>query len=97
MDSKFTVEVTQFMMPDGRSKVITFDLPKKYEPKYQAMKDDGCRLEAEVLSDYRTVSFTVTSADADEDVELVENGPGTVNAVCRLLERGAWKNESQSA
>ncbi|MFH0982796.1 MAG: hypothetical protein V2A79_14830 [Planctomycetota bacterium] len=76
----------QYMRPDGRQVPIYVDLDSSFADQVQRIRDDGCRLEAEVLTT-GVVSFTIYDPSTEDDVacELVENGPGVLAAVERLI------------
>lgn len=90
MSKTFVAEVTQFLRPRGRQTLAHTDLPVECEANYQAMTAAGYRLEAEVLIN-GVVSVTVSSKDADIDMELHENGPGLQEAIARMINRKLWE------
>ena len=91
-----TVEVLQYVPPQGRTKWQSTDLEKDLETEYESMNKASCRLEAKVrLSEkgfFSEVSLTVFHRlkQEDIDIEVVENGPAVQKAIERLLERKIW-------
>lgn len=83
------IPFTQFLMPDGRQERVFIDRPDDIAANATIIFAAGYRLECEMLSDYRTCSFTVTNDDEDFDIEQAPNGPGVVDAVDRLINRAS--------
>lgn len=84
-----SIPFTQYLMPNGRRAEESIDRPADVEEKARAVIDAGYFFEMELLSDYRTVSFTVADREAgvDLEIELVKNGPEVPAGVDRLVER----------
>jgi hypothetical protein len=79
---------TQFLRPDGRQVPVTIDRPAPIEAQAAKLIAAGYRLECEHLQT-GDVSFTVTSKDCDEVIEVVANGPQVPAAVDRLVTKAA--------
>ena len=63
----YTIEVTQFLRPNGRKNLITAEFPIETQPLYESMTKAGCRLEAEVLMTDE-VSFSISNEEKAFDV-----------------------------
>ena len=59
MEDKFKADVIQYLMPNGREKHTFTYLPIQYQNLYNEMVECGNRFEAEMLSDYNTISITI--------------------------------------
>lgn len=92
-----SIPFTQYLMPDGRTQVVTVDRPPEIEQLARRLILLGLRFEMEMLSDYRTVSLTLCDPTGDEgepkdvDIELCKNGPGIPDAIDRLITRSAGR------
>lgn len=85
-----SIEFTQFLMPDGRRKRITIECPPQIEEKAEAIKNAGLDFECEVLRN-GMVSFTCTDDEADQFIELCNNGSGVPKTVEKLI-NNAYSN-----
>lgn len=82
------IEVTQFMMPNGTQVLQTIDVDDDCSTGYEAVKKAGCRLTAEMLSDYNTVSLCIEHPVAgDFDIAIIPNGPRVKKALEVMLAR----------
>lgn len=82
------IAFTQYMMPDGRPHTVHIDRPDEIAAKAEAIIAQGLRFECEMLSDYSTISLTITDPEnGDVDIEVVPNGPDIPLAVDRLITR----------
>jgi hypothetical protein len=82
------IPFTQYLMPDGRAKQVSIDRPDEIAAKAQQIIAKGYRFECEMLSDWQTISLTITDPDeGDVEIEVVENGPDVPLAVDRMIER----------
>lgn len=81
------IPFTQYLLPRGERQSVTIQRPPAVEAQARAVIAAGMRFEAEMLSDYRTVSLTVVGPDDAGDVAivLVSNGPGVPAAVDQLV------------
>lgn len=79
------IPFTQYLMPDGRPRRITIERPAEIEAKASEIIARGWTFEAEMLSDYATVSLTVSDGDCDVAIEVASNGPEIPNAIDRLV------------
>lgn len=82
-----TIPFTQYLLPRGERREGGFEVAADVFAKAQTIIDAGHRFEAEILTTGH-VSLTIHNVEAEEDVaiELVPNGPGVREAVCRLVE-----------
>jgi hypothetical protein len=95
MTEKYTVPMTQYLRPDGRTKGVETDLPNETLELFKDMIKCGCRFEVEEL---RTgeVSVTISTTDPyakDIDISVTENGPAVQAGMVAMLERKLWKGE----
>lgn len=92
MSTEFTVEVLQYLMPDGRTRPETTELPIAVKPLYNAMVASGHRFEAEMLSTGEvSVTIFCPASDEDVDIEVVPNGPEVQEALAKMLENRMWE------
>lgn len=84
-----TIPFTQFMLPDGREQKANFRVTN-HQAAAQAneMLESGrYRFECEVLT---TGQVSLSCADLEEEddiaIEVVENGPGVVDGVHRMIQ-----------
>lgn len=96
-----TIELVQYMRPDGRQKEIWVDdMPNDLAPLVRAIRESGCRLAAEVLTTDH-VSFTIECPEVEDDfdIEICSNGPKTKETLEAMIRRfsveklNAWKSE----
>lgn len=84
----FTARVIQFLLPDGRERENTVELPIAVEQAYKTMTADGCRFEAEVLPGGQvSVSIANPSMEEDIDIMVTGNGPAVQDGMVNMLER----------
>ena len=88
------VDVVQFLMPDGRQKEITTELPDECEGLYRNMLECGCRFEAEVLTTGE-VSVTISDDEGDVDIVLSKNCPDVQGGMAAMLQRQLWLNPKE--
>ena len=86
------VEVTQYLLPDGRQRKNIVRLPEDVQDQYADMLQHGCRLEAEILSTGE-VSLTVCDMEEEQDIDIriARNGPATTQALIEMLNARAWR------
>lgn len=73
-----TVSFTQYLLPNGRKSPVEISLSEPVEKMAHELIERGHRFECEMLSDYSTVSFTISAIDPDEPdvaITLCKNGP----------------------
>lgn len=82
------VHFTQYMMPDGQPKATHIFITGEVGEQAEILGNLGYRFESEMLSDFSTVSLTVVHDDVEGDLamEVIENGPGVIDAVSRLVQ-----------
>lgn len=81
------IEFTQYLMPDGRAQSVRIDRPEAISSKADRIIEAGYRFECEMLSDYRTISLTITDPDmGDVAIKVVPNGPGVPEAIDAMIE-----------
>ncbi len=80
------VQFTQYLRPDGRTKLITLSVADDLFANVEAIKNIGARLECEVLMN-GIVSLTICDPDEgdDFDIRLTANGPDVPKAVDDLI------------
>lgn len=75
---------TQFLLPDGRKKIISIDRPDPVVSKADAIKRHGFRFECEVLTT-GDVSLTISDDDQDHAIEVCANNEAVPATVDRLI------------
>ena len=85
----FTANVVQYLMPHGRSKKVTTELPVELWPLYEAMIAAGYRFEAEMLGT-EEISVTISNDDGDIDCEVIPNDESVQVAMAGMLKRKKW-------
>lgn len=82
----YDIPFTQYLRPSGRMTEATIARPKDIYDKAMDIIKAGYRFEAEVLTTGH-VSMTIANDDGDQDIEVVDNGPGVPQAVDRMIAR----------
>lgn len=80
----FTIEVTQYMRPDGRKVKQHTAIRQAFEAPYRAIRSRGWRVAAEVLEG-GMVSIAVEDDDQDYANELAKNGPDIQRAIEKCI------------
>jgi adenosylcobinamide amidohydrolase len=75
-----TVEVTQYLRPDGRKELMHTEIRDSFAAPYHAITGRGWRIAAEVLTT-GAVSITVEDDEQDFACRISENGPGVQRAI----------------
>lgn len=83
------IPFTQYLLPDGRRTSVMIDRPEAVAKLAQQIMAYGYVFECEMLSDYKTVSFTITSDDGDTDGEICINGPMVPERIDAMIVRFA--------
>ena len=81
------IEFTQYMLPDGRTRLITIDVDEETGKIAHALQENGVRLDIEILTT-GVISMTAEMSDDDENllaIELCPNGPGMEDVVTKLI------------
>ena len=86
-----TVNVLQYLRPDGRLSPQKTDISSDHAENYKRMTEAGFRLAAEGLMN-GTISLTIEDDDDDYAHELTANGPGVQQGIERLLARATEAN-----
>ena len=81
-----TVEITQYMRPDGRAVLMLTDINDAFEAPYRVIQGRGWRLAAEHLTTGE-ISITLEDLATEEDLagEVIPNGPEVPRAIERVL------------
>jgi hypothetical protein len=89
---KTLVEVTQYLLPDGRKRKNIVCLLEDVQDQYDDMLQHRCRLEAEILITGE-VSLTIYNVEDEQDIDMriVQNGPATTQALIEMLKDRAWR------
>lgn len=68
------VDVTQYVLPDGKKKIIKAAVSDELTSKYEEIKNSGCNLSVEVLTT-GLVSLAIEDpiADGDCSIDVVNN------------------------
>lgn len=82
-----TVEVTQYMRPDGHQVVQFTDIGDEFREAYATMLGRGWNLAAEHLMS-GMISLTIEDREEGEDVNIrvVSNGPSVQKAIEEMLQ-----------
>ena len=89
-DQPKEVHFTQYLMPDGRKTDVWIPVPDDVYKKAQEIESSGLRFEIEMLSDYKTISMTITEPnlegeELDLDCHLCKNGPEVPETVQKMI------------
>jgi hypothetical protein len=79
-----TVEITQYMRPDGRPVLRSTTISDAFEAPYSVIRMRGWRLAAEHLTTGQ-ISLTVEDDEQDYACEITANGPDVPRAIERVL------------
>lgn len=79
------IPFTQYLMPRGERHPVWIRRPDDVQEQARAVIEAGFAFECEMLSDYRSVSLTVSDGEDDVEIEVCANGPDVPNAVDRLV------------
>lgn len=82
------IPFTQYLMPNGRAVPVKIDRPDPVSSKAHAIIARGYSFECEMLTTGE-VSFTITTDDGDEEVEICENGPEVLVRIDAMVNRFA--------
>lgn len=90
MSQTCTVEVIQFLPPNGRQVGLLTDLDISTKPLYDDMRFHGCHFEVEVLT---TGEVYITISDGEDDIDnaLISNGPGIRKGMEEMLRNKRWR------
>jgi hypothetical protein len=80
-----TVEVIQFMLPNGRQVRQTTQVPDDCAPGYEAMRAAGLRLTAEMLTTGEVSLCIEHPGEGDYAIDVVSNGPAVQDSIARML------------
>ena len=81
------VSVTQFLLPDGRQRLVSAEVPDDLRPQVEAIQQSGCRLTAEVLTTDE-VSQCIEHPDiGDFDHVLSPTGPEATKKLRLMVAR----------
>ena len=79
------IPFTQYLLPDGRTRSISIDMPADIEEKAFDLIYSGCHFDAEILT---TGMVSLTCEDTEDlvAIKVCPNGPSVVTAVRELIE-----------
>lgn len=83
------IPFTQYLLPDGRPVPVSIDRPQEVADLAQQIMARGYRFECEMLSDYRTVSLTITNDGGDADGVVCFNGAPVPEKIDAMVVRFA--------
>ena len=94
---KLSMAFTQYLRPDGRSRIMRFDVVGDLAVMAKGVTDAGLRFECEILSTDE-VSLTVFNNELGENIaiEICPNGPEVLNAIARLIRSAAKHIEMEA-
>ena len=84
------IPFTQYVLPNGRKLPVRIELPSEIVAKAQTFINSGGWFECEVLTTGHvslTACAVVEGEPQDIAIEVIPNGPGTLEAVDRLVTR----------
>jgi len=84
------IPFTQYLLPDGRTRLMYIERSPDIAAKAQEIIDAGFCFECELLPgpgtfDEATVSLTITGEYRDHIIHLVENGPKVPETVDQMI------------
>lgn len=84
-----SIPMTQYLMPDGRTRIVDFDGSPKTEKLAAELTAVGTRFEVEVLTTGQVSFEAVIDVGIDDPKslahEICDNGPGVPEVVERLV------------
>ncbi len=88
--AKFTpgpndIEFTQYLMPHGRRDTVWIERPADVMEKAVEIREAGFRFGCEMLSDYQTISLTISDDNDDYAIKVVPNGPDVPEAIDQMI------------
>ena len=83
------IKFTQYLLPDGRQRIIYLECPDGLQSKAQELTKNNCRFETEILHTGH-ISMTVENHDSELlSIQLCDNDPtdstGLDNALADLI------------
>jgi 4-diphosphocytidyl-2C-methyl-D-erythritol kinase len=90
MSQTCTVEVIQFLRPNGRQVQWKTELDINTKSLYDDMVQHSCRFEAELLSTGQAHT-TISDGENDLDVIVVPNGPEIRRGMEQMLRNKRWR------
>lgn len=79
------IPFTQYLMPRGERVAVSIEMPDEVADIADKIIARGFRFECEMLSDYSTVSFTITDEHADHAIRVVKNSPAVPPAIEEMI------------
>jgi len=94
-NARYEIPFTQYLLPDGRKRSMSFAVKGESARKAMQIVDAGLLFEAEILTTGE-VSLTVHDPDLEEDIAIVvvPNGPGMTDAVESLIEQATTQERN---
>ncbi len=88
----YMADVVQFLMPNGRRRYTSVELPCSTKQQHESLTKSGYWLEAEILTTGQ-VSVTISDGEKDIDISLTQNGPEVVSGIVEMLGRKLWESK----
>ena len=85
---KMSIPFTQYLMPDGRQKEVTIDMPANVEQAARALIEKGCHFDIEMLST-GLISMTCEKGDDLISMEVCPNDERVVAGVEKIVKVAA--------
>ena len=79
-----TVDITQFIAPNGEQVIRHCEVPNDCGVGYEALKRKGCRLTAEVLLTGH-VSQCIEHEEGDFAIQVTANGIDVLDALVKMI------------
>lgn len=80
-----SIPFTQYLLPDGRKKIIEIDLDEIYGDAANMIIDSGCVFEIEILNTGH-ISMTISDDEDDLFIEVCNNGPDVPIRVMKMID-----------
>lgn len=88
-----SIPFTQYLLPYGRTKTVTIDMPEDVQNKADFLLKSGCHFDIEILTT-GFVSMTCERGDDLVSIQICENGPAVVESVRKLIDEATIMLES---
>ncbi len=79
------IDITQYMRPDGRTKMLQIEIPDEYEAVINKLKELDLRITCELLSSGLVAQY-ITHEEGDYAIELDMFGEGVNIKLLKMLD-----------
>lgn len=63
------IQMTQYLRPNGQQRILSLEIPDEYKKQYELIRECGCHLTCEQLSDERAVCY-ITNMHGDFSIKI---------------------------